>query len=198
MEYPQDISLSGVKTIIVPFAYNSPWATPIPADTIALLEQAAAEGTKIIILGMPGTVSSDFDALLQSPNVTVLTDNLVYGVTPTARADILSAVTSALGSDRPTYLNAYGHDVELSMMQDAGNNGDLLLVTNWEPNAVTVDVGVNVPAGHLYTLLERDVSGGVTQVEIDGQTDLTSADLQNFRLTLAPNDSRIFFVQEAS
>jgi hypothetical protein len=196
MEAPQDISLSGVKTIVVSFAYDSN-DPAIPDATYALLEQAAAAGIKIIILGRPGTVSEKFSALLASPNVTLLTDDLINGITPTARGDILSAITTALGSDRPTYLNSYGHDVELAMLEDSAANSSFLLVTNWEPNDVTVDVGINLADGVSYTLLKRDLTG-TTQVQIDGKTVLSAADLQNFRITLDANESCIFYIQAIS
>ncbi|MEI8012434.1 MAG: dockerin type I repeat-containing protein [Candidatus Omnitrophota bacterium] len=198
VEYPQEFpDQANVKVIIVTFAYIGD--VTIPPETMAYLQSAANSGTKIVILHRPGVHAyykpfPGYDILIQSPHVTVVPDDLSYGVTPAIRDHILAPVLSGLGSDRPVYLNAYGQDVEVAVMTGTGSNAGnkYLLVTNWENHAVTVDVGVNAPAG-TYKVLQRDLTQ-VKPLMIEGRDVLTAEEVAKFRISLAVGESRIFFV----
>jgi len=195
LEFPNTVDLSGAKTVIIPFPYNNFWKINISDQVITRLNQVAAAGTKIIILGYPGTVYSGFNSLVQSPNVTVLTDNILYGITKDFSNHFLSVLDSSLGIDKPVYLKNYGNDIEVASLEKSDSE-KFLFVTNWESQPVAFDVGVNMPAGN-YNMQQRDLNG-VNNVLISGSQIFTKQDLAKFRVTLAAQESRIFYISPAA
>ncbi len=203
-DYGNEVTnLSDYKTIIVPFAYY------INSTTLAKLEEAVDNGTKLIILGKPethnnlidsrnnsvkSTVSSSFDYLINNSNTMVLNDDILHGITPKFEESFLTNLDNALGEDKPTYLNKYGHDIELSSLEKSENE-KFLFVTNWENHSVTIDAGINMPDDN-YLMLQRDLNE-TRNISISGKYILTKQDLAKFRVNLEAGEARIFYIYPA-
>jgi hypothetical protein len=202
VDYPSELpDLGKLKVIVLPFAYSTP-EVAFPQATIDYLQAAAARGVKLIILHRPGshayyTPFTGYETLIQSPNVSVVADDFSYGLTPSIRSHLLTTVLSGLGSQRPTFLNAYGRDIELALLDGRGQNAGnkYLLVTNWETSTVSIDVGVTLPQGS-YQVTQRDLQGA-RRVSIGGRSFLSSQDLAKFRVTLGAGEARIFYISVA-
>ncbi len=192
LEFPDTVpNLSESKVIIIPFPYNNYYKIHINESVINWINEAAASGTKVIILGYPGTVYSGFDALVNSSNVVVLTDNVLYGITNDFKNHFLSSLDSALGINKPTYLNIYGQDIELSSLEKNATE-KFLFVTNWENHSATADVGINMPEGN-YRMLQRDLNE-TRNISISGRYILTKQDLAKFRVNMDSGEAWIFYI----
>jgi len=192
-DFGNDVSnLTDYKVIIIPFPYY------IDPTTLAKLEEAVNNGTRLIILGKPGngstirsTVSSAFNNLITNSNVTVLTDDILHGITPEFEESFLGSLDNALLEDKPTYLNRYGQDIELSSLEKTDTE-KFLFVTNWENHSVTVDVGINMPEGN-YHMLQRDLNE-TRNISISGKYSLTKQDLAKFRINMDAGEALIFYI----
>jgi len=188
-----DVSES--KTIIISFPYDY----NVQTSSIDLLISAANSGTRIILIGDPdylarvnaNKTTSLYDPLLSNPNVTVITDNIIYGITPEFEKSFLTNLDNALGEDKPTYLNRYGHDIELSSLEK-NETEKFLFVTNWENKSVTVDIGINMPEGN-YNMLQRDLNE-TRNITLSGNYILTKQDLSKFRVHLDSGEAKIFYI----
>jgi hypothetical protein len=197
VDYPEDFpEISDVKIIILPLTYETnDWNTLFPQATVEYLQNAADNGIKIIVLNREGTPSySGYKNLTQSPNVKVISDDLSMGITSQVENKILEQIFLGLGDDRPTYLNAYGNDVELASLRGTGaHEGDsYLLLINWKNKSATVDVGINVPE-EKYKVLLRNINE-VREVKIGEKEILSKDELAKFRVNLGPEEAVIFYI----
>jgi len=197
--YPDDLPDSNeLQVIVVPFTSTTNDPNAFPAATVAWLQSAADNGKRIVILrdaNRGGTYYSDFtgyaNLVASEGNVVVCPEVLWYGNNHAIEANILRAVTDGLGGNRLSYLNRYRHDVELSMTSRSTAQV-YLAVTNWEPNAVSVDIGANLPAGDYWV----GVISSADEVVRDRRR-MTAAQIANMRVVLAGGESRIYFIRPA-
>jgi PKD repeat protein len=189
-----------------------PYCTNISDESVSALQAAIDAGKKIILVDpheagtrdlrwkIPGQWPGDFGDPRNSPfpewiasgSCIPLTSEYVKGVTNDFRNELLSIVNVELGDSRPTYLNAYGDDIELALLEKDSHT-KFLLVTNWANHSVTVDVGVNVPEDVHYTMIGRNLVD-LRQCQISGSTALTAAQLAKFRIQLDADESKIFYI----
>jgi hypothetical protein len=119
-------NLTDYNTIIIPFAY---W---INSSTLPKIEQAVNNGTKLIIMGNPkthqnlvdnrnnsvkSTISPSFDYLINHNNTHVITEDILHGITPELETQLLNKLNENLGEEKPTYMNNYGKDIELGILE---------------------------------------------------------------------------------
>lgn len=187
LDQPADYAdLAGFKLIVIPFAYS------VPKEALPALEKAAKAGAKIVVLEKAGETDAIGNAypepLLKKPAadgwVELLNADLTaHGTEPAYQRELCGKFDAWLGKDKPLYLNRYGNDIEATMLEKA-NGEKLVLFTNWTKKPVTVDGGVQLPAGE-YTALKRDLTK-INKLTIGGKDKLTEKDLSKFRLKLAP------------
>jgi hypothetical protein len=197
VDYPEDFpDVSNIKVIILPLTYETnDWNTLFPQATVEYLQNAADKGIKIIVLNRGGTPNySGYSNLTQSPNVEVIADDLSMGLIPQVENKILNQIFLGLGEDRPTYLNAYGNDIELASLRGTREHegSSYLLLINWKNKSATVDVGINIPEGK-YEVLMRNINE-VRRVRIGEKYIFSKSDLEKFRVNLEPEEAMIFYI----
>jgi len=99
-----------------------------------------------------------------------------------------------LGDRKPTFLESYGNDVEMALLEK-GPTDKFLALMNWTDRPVVVDAGVNVAAGS-YRVSQAGPDGA-RAVAIGGKERVDAAALAKFRIALEPWDAKVLFVRPA-
>jgi hypothetical protein len=193
--------LSQYRLVLLPFPYSMSQAT---YNEIAA---AASAGTKFVAFDRRGEVNEYGMAhgipllsnLVAQGSVMLITNDVtVMGSDADFLAEMRTNMDTLLGSRKPLYLNRYGSDVEAGCLEKSDQEKFVSLI-NWSHHAVTVDVGVTMSAATNYNVLCCDLNVAyqtniTSQVTIGGSSVVTAAGLQKFRVSLAPDEIKVFYV----
>jgi hypothetical protein len=193
--------LSQYKLVLLPFPYS------MSQPTYNAIAAAASAGTKFIAFDRRGEVNEYGTAygipllsnlVAQGSVMLVTNDVTVMGSDADFLASMRAQVDSLLGSRKPLYLNRYGSDVEAGCLEKSDQEKFVSLI-NWSHHSVTVDVGVTMSSATNYNVFCCDLNVAyqtniTSQVTIGGSSVVTAAGLQKFRVSMAPDEIKVFYV----
>lgn len=196
LDHPDDFSphVMAATVVLVPFPYS------IGDEAVKALAAAAAKGVKVVLFGAKGETDEwgrkrpepAFGPMIADGRAEYVADDMVaVGQHKATRAKILAKVDSLLGDAKPAFLETYGDDVEMSLLVK-GERERYLCLINWTDRDVTVDAGVNLPAG-AYRVMLRDLKE-VARASIGGKGSPDSAALKRFRINLAPWEIKVLYI----
>jgi len=191
--------IEGHSVLVIPF----PWSVSQPAAE--RVKAAAERGARVILLdGRPGHTDEwgethetpAFTDLVESGQATLLDDDiLTWAATDVFTDKVLKLIHDALGDARPLTLERYGERIEATVLHKSPKEAFVFLL-NWEKTRMTViDLGLSLPEGR-YEVFARDENRW-HQVTLNSQALLTHDQLQDFRLTMGPQQPYVLYVREA-
>jgi len=180
------------RVIVLPFAYS------VSDAAVRALKDAAASGTKLVVVGNDLMGSTDdlgepravhaFDGL----SVTrIPLDPTRESNTPARAADFRTALWAAFGAQGPsvTLERQPKEDVQVYALERSPTE-KFLMVANWSEHETEANVGLDLPPGR-YSLEVCDGTG-VWSGTIGGKPDLSASDLKSFTVKLRKDASFLF------
>jgi|GEM_PF-2517473 len=192
-DFTQDIAKANL--IILPFAYS------VSDEAVAAIENAVQHGAKLLLFDRQGETDEmgdlrrqpAFTGLVTSGKAVFIGDDMTaIGQYPATQDKTRALVDRLLGNNKPIYFQPYGNDVEFACLE-RGDREKFLLLNNYTDRNVTVDAGVNMPAGQ-YQVMQRDLTE-VRQAILRGRDAVTAADLAKFRVSLAPWEVKVLYIR---
>jgi hypothetical protein len=178
--------VSNYAVAILPYPYS------IGTAAVAKIRDALNRGTKIVSLQRKGEVDEfgnpyQKPALDALPGLDHLTIDLARSNYVEFSAQLMPMVLKRLGGRPPLTVDSNGKDVECAVWERRDSRWVFCL--NWERQVVDINLGLSLAEG-TYTAsvitLEQETPAG-----IGGKSTLAAADLERFRLVLAPGEVKI-------
>ena len=205
--YPYDIyyldqpetfakTLSDYDLVVLPFPYS------MPERSLPVLEKFVAAGKPVLALGQNGPTDEWgvsyakplLASLIDSGKVSYVGDDVtVKGHEHEFNRRMCQTFDTLLGDANPLYFDPHGQLVEVAMLERGADRKYVCLV-NWTDRPARVDVGVRVPAGGSYELLEHNGTEAHV-VKIGGQERVTDKDLRRFRIALDRWEIKLLYVR---
>lgn len=190
--------LSEYDLIVLPFPYS------VSSEAFGAVRDAAASGSRVLILGRQGEtdewgVPRDkplFAGMIAEQAVQYVADDvteMAHSIGFNRR--IRKTIDDLLGEAKPLFFDARGQDVEAALLERGADTKFLCLV-NWMDRPVEVEVGLKLPAGGAYEVLERNRKDA-RAVTIDGRRRLSDRDLRRVRVPMEKWQIKLLYVHPA-
>jgi hypothetical protein len=168
--------------LILPFPYS------VSAEAAAAVRKTASE---VLVLGQQGATDEwgvpheepAFGGMIEDGSAEYVGEDVTQvGHHQGFKRRMREKVDEMLGESKPLHFDSHGYDVEPALLENGAGRKYLCLV-NWMDRPVEVDVGLKLPGGRHYELLERNRQE-TRVLSIGGTRRLTAETLLRFRVPM--------------